>query len=279
VNFIAVAKALDDFGYKPKGVRLDSGDLASLSRRCRHEFDKVIQEEPDREVAFRDLTIIASNDIDEKALVELKEANHAITAFGIGTNLVTCQAQPALGCVYKLVEWNKRPRIKLSQDFPKMTLPGQKRVYRLYGNKKRDPEQVGQQQHQQQIEDIDGDFVPLVDYMALAHEDPPKAITDNEAGVVCRHPFNSQHRLLVKPVKVECLHELVFANGTVQTDQLDIPLSETRAFVQKQLKSFPSTLTSYHDSKPYHVMVSVALYRELHEIWEREAPIEELSQP
>jgi nicotinate phosphoribosyltransferase len=98
-NFVMVAKALDDFGYIPKGVRLDSGDLAELSVCCRDAFDAVIAEEPSRKVAFSDLTIVVSNDINEKVLVELSNTRHAITAFGIGTNLVTCQAQPALGCV------------------------------------------------------------------------------------------------------------------------------------------------------------------------------------
>jgi nicotinate phosphoribosyltransferase len=272
VNFIAVAKTLDDFGYTPKGVRLDSGDLAALSLQCRHEFDMVVSDEPDRHSAFKNLTIIASNDINEETLMELDKAGHAINSFGIGTNLVTCQAQPALGCVYKLVEWKNQPRIKLSQDFPKMTIPGRKRVYRLYGKRLQQGKEGGNGVEY---------YMPLVDYMALANEDPPKVVTDDDdddaSGVVCRHPFNTQHRLLVKPAKVECLTELVFADGVVRTNLLDVPLSETRTYVQKQLECFPSTLTNYNDPTPYHVMVSVALYKELHEIWEREATIEQLS--
>lgn len=255
VNFIAVAKALDDFGYTPRGVRLDSGDLSALSVKCKEAFDEVIRQEPERASAFGQLTIIASNDINEKTLVELIEAKHALTAYGIGTNLVTCQAQPALGCVYKLVEWKGKPRIKLSEDMPKMTLPGRKRVYRLYGKrgegeKKKDP------------------YVPLVDYITLESEEPPKV----GEGVVCRHPFQTQHRLLVKPSKVECLYNLVFSNGSIQGSQPTI--SETRTFVQDQLHSFPESLINYRQSKPYDVMVSVTLYKDLHELWEREAPIE-----
>jgi len=98
-NFIMVAKALDDFGYKPKGIRLDSGDLAQLSVQCQEAFAAVVEQEPARKEAFSSLTVVASNDINEDILVELSHMDHGITSYGIGTNLVTCQAQPALGCV------------------------------------------------------------------------------------------------------------------------------------------------------------------------------------
>ena len=122
-NFLFVAKALDDFGYQPKGVRLDSGDLCALSGACRRAFERVVAEEPSREPAFGNgkLTIVASNDINEEALVEFSRianantnsgSGHGLTAFGIGTNLVTCQAQPALGCVYKLGECRSKSETK-----------------------------------------------------------------------------------------------------------------------------------------------------------------------
>jgi len=108
-NFISVAKALLEFGYTPRGVRLDSGDLVALSNGCKTAFDKVVVATSESEekvaAAFRNLTIIASNDINEATLERFANTNHSLTAFGIGTNLVTCQAQPALGCVYKLGEF------------------------------------------------------------------------------------------------------------------------------------------------------------------------------
>src|SRR5258708_2430200 len=97
---------------------------------------------------FAKFNIVASNDISESALVQMNKDGHSIDTFGIGTNLVTCQAQPALGGVYKLVSIDGTPRIKLSQEIGKVTIPGRKSVYRLYDS------------HDQ----------PKVDYMSFSDE-------------------------------------------------------------------------------------------------------------
>ena len=108
-NFLAVARALHDFGYKAIGLRLDSGDLAYLSIQVRKRFELVAEKMslPDY---FAKFTIVASNDINEDTLISLEKQNHEIDTFGIGTHLVTCQKQPALGCVYKLVEVKSNER-------------------------------------------------------------------------------------------------------------------------------------------------------------------------
>ena len=159
-----------------------------------------------------------------------------------------------------LVESNGEPRIKLSQDLVKVTIPGRKRAYRLYGGN----------DHK----------TPLVDYMCLADEDPPKAGKEN-GGVICRNPFRQQHRLMIFPSRVLPLHHLVFDKGiVVDSDNnkasCDRLLSETRTYVQTQLhEEFPDTITRHENPKEYDVMVSPKLYSYLHELWEREAPIEE----
>mmetsp|Transcript_7304 Transcript_7304/g.12358 ORF Transcript_7304/g.12358 Transcript_7304/m.12358 type:complete len:148 (-) Transcript_7304:298-741(-) len=83
---------------------------------------------------FSQLSIVASNDINEASLTQLGECGHEIDVFGIGTNLVTCQAQPALGMVYKVVEFQGTPRMKFSEEMEKITLPGPKAVIRFYQN-------------------------------------------------------------------------------------------------------------------------------------------------
>lgn len=80
---------------------------------------------------FSGLTITASNELNEVAMTEMQRQGHEIDVFGIGTNQVTCEAQPALGCVYKLVMIDGNPRIKLSKG--KVTIPGRKEGYRLIG--------------------------------------------------------------------------------------------------------------------------------------------------
>lgn len=135
---------------------------------------------------------MASNDINEDVLHSLNDQGHEIDSFGIGTHLVTCQAQPALGMVYKLVEINGKPRIKLSQDLEKVTIPGTKECYRLIG--------------------VEG--VPLVDLIIRVGETPPQV----GKRIMCRHPFEEKKRAFVTPQDVIPLHYLFWdgENGGIQ---------------------------------------------------------------
>lgn len=128
-NFLLVALALHDLGYQAKGIRLDSGDLAFLSQESKKLFKSVGQKFG---CDFSNLTVIASNDINESSIRSLISKKHEIDVFGIGTNLVTCQAQPALGMVYKVCEFKGQPRIKISEEAEKTTIPGSKKVYRAH---------------------------------------------------------------------------------------------------------------------------------------------------
>lgn len=122
-NFLCVAFALADFGYSAKGVRLDSGDLSLLSRMTRNMFRKVCKEHASQhEQIVSGFQIVASNDLDEGTISSLNAQGHSIDCFGIGTHLVTCKGQGALGCVYKLVELKSRPRIKISEDISKVSI-------------------------------------------------------------------------------------------------------------------------------------------------------------
>ena len=128
-NYILVALVLKDLGYDSTGIRLDSGDLSQLSKDCR----KIMTETSNKYgYDFSKHMIVASNDINETSLKALKDNGHEIDVFGIGTNLVTCQAQPALGMVYKVVEFQGTPRMKFSEEVEKITIPGSKSVVRIY---------------------------------------------------------------------------------------------------------------------------------------------------
>ena len=131
-NCALVSLVLSDLGYRAVGIRLDSGDLAKLSQQAKALFAEVSERYADKGIDLKHMKVVASNDINEATIKELNEKNHAVDAFGIGTNLVTCQAQPALGMVYKVCELRGGPRIKISEEPSKTTIAGAKSVLRAF---------------------------------------------------------------------------------------------------------------------------------------------------
>ena len=110
------------------GIRLDSGDLAYLSKQARIMLD---------EAGFPDAVISASNDLDEFLIETLKAQGATITSWGVGTNLITAKDNPAFGGVYKLSAIQNKdgsftPKIKVSENTEKVTNPGNKKIYRIY---------------------------------------------------------------------------------------------------------------------------------------------------
>lgn len=128
-NAIQVFKELREAGRMPEkyGIRLDSGDLAYLSKKARKMLN---------EAGFQDAIIVASSDLDEYLIDSLKTQGAAINSWGVGTNLITSKDCPAFGGVYKLAAIKKGdtfiPKIKLSENQWKITNPGNKTIYRIY---------------------------------------------------------------------------------------------------------------------------------------------------
>lgn len=125
-------KVFDDIlkpmGIRPKAIRLDSGDLAYLSKKAREMLDKA---------GYEDCKVCATNSLDEYLITSLIEKQDAkIDIFGVGENLITAKSEPVFGGVYKLVaiEENGKitPKIKVSENIIKITNPGFKKVYRFY---------------------------------------------------------------------------------------------------------------------------------------------------
>lgn len=116
-------------GYRPKGIRIDSGDLAYLSKECRKMLD---------EAGFQDCKIIASSSLDEYVIRDLLVQGASIDLFGVGERLITAKSQPVFGGVYKLTSVEKDgqiiSKIKVSENVGKITTPGFKQVYRLFDN-------------------------------------------------------------------------------------------------------------------------------------------------
>ncbi|XP_074295365.1 nicotinate phosphoribosyltransferase 2-like [Silene latifolia] len=247
-NFCAVALALRDLGYKAMGIRLDSGDLAYLSCEARKFFQAI--ETEFGVPGFGKMSITASNDLNEETLDHLNKQGHQVDAFGIGTYLVTCYAQAALGCVFKLVEINNQPRMKLSEDVSKVSIPCKKQCYRLYGK----------------------EGYALVDLMTGENEPAPKA----GERILCRHPFNESKRAYVVPQQVEELFKCYWSGSSDKMRENMPPLKEIRERCMKQLKQMRPDHMRRLNPTPYKVSVSAKLYDFIHFLWLNEAPVGEL---
>jgi len=245
-NFLAVARALHECNYQAVGLRLDSGDLAYLSLEVRAKFHETA-------IKFNlpymeHFNIVASNDINEDTLVSLEKQGHSIDTFGIGTHLVTCQKQPALGCVYKLVELANSPRIKVSQDIEKVTIPGRKNLYRLYGH----------------------DGKALCDVLTRIDEPEPKT----SVRMLSRHPFLEQKRAYVTPTSVQSLYRLYWSNGEIKGA---LPtLKEIRTYARDQIDQLRKDHKRDLNPTPYKVSVTDDLFQFMHKLWMKSVPIGEL---
>ena len=114
-------------GFRPKGIRIDSGDMAYLSKEARKLLD---------EAGFEDCTIMASSGLDEYIIRDLITQGAKIDSFGVGERLITARSEPIFGGVYKLTAVEHDgiiiPKIKVSENVGKITTPGFKQVYRLF---------------------------------------------------------------------------------------------------------------------------------------------------
>ena len=120
-NAITVARELAADGRSLAGIRLDSGDLASLATQSRRLLD---------DAGFETVEILASGDLDAARVAELETMNTPIDGYGVGTSLLTARQDPALSGVYKLAEIHGSPVMKLSSSAAKTTSPGRKQVWR-----------------------------------------------------------------------------------------------------------------------------------------------------
>ncbi|XP_069572952.1 nicotinate phosphoribosyltransferase isoform X2 [Brachyistius frenatus] len=181
--------------------------------------------------SFESLLIVGTNNISEQSVAELNKKENEINVVGVGTHLVTCTRQPSLGCVYKLVEVRGRPRMKISEDPEKSTVPGRKAVYRL----------------------LDAEGHPFLDLLCLAADSPP------EAGVLlsCFPLGCGDAATSVTPAQVTCLRQEVFSKG--QVTQPLCSAAETRAKVQSSLQTLHPRHKRLQEPDSYTVALSEKL--------------------
>ncbi|MDM5231341.1 nicotinate phosphoribosyltransferase [Lysinibacillus pakistanensis] len=202
-NAIRVAKELGD-QINFIGIRLDSGDLAYLSKRARKMLD---------DAGFTDAKIMASNDLDEYTIMHLKSQGARIDAWGIGTKLITAYDQAALGGVYKLVSIENESgemvdTIKISANPEKVTTPGCKRVYRIVNNENGHAE---------------GDYIALDDENIQQIE-----------RLKMFHPVHTYISKFVTNFTAIELHESIVEKGEVVFEEPTI--QETQAYAKQNLK-------------------------------------------
>ncbi|XP_025778291.1 nicotinate phosphoribosyltransferase [Puma concolor] len=224
-NFLAVALALGELGYRAVGIRLDSGDLLQQAQEIRRVFRTVASQF--QMPWLESVPIAVSNNIDEEELARLAQEGSEVNVIGIGTTVVTCPRQPSLGCVYKLVSVGGQPRMKLTEDPEKQTLPGSKAAFRLLGS--------------------DGSL--LMDVLQLAEEPPPQPGQELRVW-----PRGALEACVVRPAHVEPLLRLCIQQG-----QLCGPLpslAESRAFAQLSLGRLNPEHKRLEQPTPYQVALS-----------------------
>ncbi|SDT13411.1 nicotinate phosphoribosyltransferase [Paenibacillaceae bacterium GAS479] len=240
---IEVARQLRAKGKEMQAIRLDSGDLAVLSKEARRMLD---------EAGFPNVRIVASNDLDENIMMNLKAQGAAINTWGVGTQLITAADQPSLGGVYKLAAIDRgkgyEPVIKLSGNLDKVTNPGAKSVHRL----------------------IDPDTgYALGDYMALREEDVSggKALKRIDPA----HPYVNS--VLSRYEAVPLLRS-VFRDGKLVEPLPN--LEEIRSYHRAQLALFRQPYLRKLHPEPYPVSFSKQLWQLKTEMIQRvQGPAEE----
>ena len=226
-NAITVFKELRARGKEPVGIRLDSGDLAFLSRQARVMLD---------DAGFPNAKIFASGDLDEEVIWDLKAQGAAIDVWGVGTRMITSMDNPALGGVYKLsaeeVDGTFVPRIKISENPAKITNPGVKQLYRFYDRRS---------------------GKALADLLALDEEDfssgEPLEIFD---------PENTWKRMTLCDYRMRQLLVPIFENGELVYDSP--ALSEIAAYAKQEMETFWDEYKRLNRPHRYKVDLSQKLY-------------------
>ena len=226
-NAIKVFDKLKAKGHKPLGVRIDSGDLEYISKEIRTILD---------EAGYPDLSIVASNDLDEYTIRELKNLGAKINSWGVGTKLITSSDCPALGGVYKLsasIENGKLiPKIKLSEDPEKINNPGYKQVFRIYNKATGKAE---------------------ADLIGLSDES-----IDQTQHLTVFHPIYTWKKKTFKNYEVKPLLKPLFIDG--KSKHVKRSVMEIRAFAKSELESLWPQYLRINSPEEYKVDLSEKLW-------------------
>ena len=228
VNAIKVFKeVLGPMGKRPKGVRIDSGDITYLSKKVRAVLDKE---------GFSDCMIMASNSLDEYIIRDTLMQGAKIDSFGVGERLITSKSEPVFGGVYKLVALEKYgkiiPKIKKSENVAKITTPGFKMLYRLFSN------ETGK---------------AIADVVTLHDE-----VIDDTKEYVIFDPEHTWKKKTVTNFTAQKLLVKVFENGKCIYQPK--PLSEVRNYCKDQTDKLWDEVKRFENPHKYYVDLSKPLW-------------------
>jgi len=224
----AIKEVLLPRGCKKYAVRLDSGDLAYLTKKIRKMLD---------EAGLPDCRITATNSLDENIIKTLLSQGAKIDAFGVGERLICSASNPVFGGVYKLVaiendDGTIRPKIKISENVEKITNPGYKKPYRVFDK------ETG---------------MMIADYIALADE-----VLDEKEPLLLFDPVNTWKHKTVENYRLECLHIPVFLGGECVYESPNV--HEIRDYCREQLALLWDEVKRFDNPHRYYVDLSDSLW-------------------
>lgn len=228
VNAVKVFKeVLLPMGKRPKGVRIDSGDITYLSKKVRDILDKE---------GFQDCAVMASNSLDEYIIRDTLMQGAKIDSFGVGERLITSKSEPVFGGVYKLVALERDgeiiPKIKKSENVAKITTPGFKMLYRLFSN------ETGK---------------AIADVITLHDE-----VIDDTKEYVIFDPEHTWKKKVIQDFRAEKLLVKIFENGKCLYSPK--PLSEVRAYCKEQTDKLWDEVKRFENPHKYYVDLSKSLW-------------------
>ncbi len=215
-------------GYRPKGIRLDSGDIAYLSKKCRKMLD---------DAGFADCKVIASNSLDEYIIRDLSFQNDRVDSFGVGERLITAKSHPVFDGVYKLTaiedeKGNIIPKIKISENVEKITNPHFKKVYRLF----------------------DKDSNKALADLICVHDE----VIDESKPIEIFDPIATWKRKTLTNFRAVSLLEPIFLNGKLV---YDLPkVNEIREHCLEQVKNLWDEVKRFESPHKYYVDLSQKLW-------------------
>ena len=233
----AFNEVLKPKGITKCGIRLDSGDIAYLSKEARKMLDAA---------GWTECTITVSNSLDERLIRNLLLQGAQIDAFGVGERLITARSEPVFGGVYKLVAVEKEngeiiPKIKISENIAKITNPHFKKLYRFYGN------DTGK---------------AIADYLAVYDE-----VIDDSDSMEIFDPEATWKKKIVYDFTAKELQVPIFKDGKRVYDSP--PLSEIRDYCAQQLETLWDEVRRFDNPHAYYVDLSQKLWDIKHGLLEK----------